>query len=393
VRRYEALRRYVESLLTFERDAQAFLQDSAFEVAAAHGQPVATTPIAGQRLGPYEIGPLLGSGGMGDVYRARDVTLGRDMAVKILPEVFTADPDRRARFEREARVLAALNHPHIGAIYGFEQRHGVHGLVLELVTGETLAERLRAGPLPVPEAVRFAQQIADALDAAHERGIVHRDLKPSNIMITPDGVVKVLDFGLAKAEAEEWTRAGEDTRDGLILGTAAYMSPEQARGRRADKRTDIWAFGCVLWAMLTGRAPFACDTVSDTIAAILDRQPQWEVLPPQTPPNVRRLLQRCLEKGIRRRLRDIGDAQFELEADVPTPVGSPKSRHREAAAWSAAALCLFASLIVAGYPVFREPTATRVTRFHVLPPGAGNIREVALSTDGRRLVFVSLGVR
>jgi Tol biopolymer transport system component len=388
----EVLRRDVESLLTFERDAQAFLQDSALEVAAAHVQPVAATPIVGQRLGPYEIGPLLGFGGMGDVYRARDVTLGREVAIKILPEVFTADAGRRARFEREARVLAALNHPYIGAIYGFEQRDGIHGLVLELVTGETLAERLRAGPLPVPEAVRVAQQIAEALDAAHEKGIVHRDLKPSNIMITPEGVVKVLDFGLARAETPESIDAGrDDTRDGLILGTAAYMSPEQARGRRADKRTDVWAFGCVLWAMLTGRAPFAGDTVSDTIAAILERQPPWDALPADTPSNVRRLLQRCLEKETKRRLRDIGDARFELEADVPPPVDPPKSRRREAAAWSAAAVCLLAALLVAGSVVFRERTPTRVPRFHVLPPGDGNIREVALSADGRRLVFVSLG--
>jgi Tol biopolymer transport system component len=387
----EALRRDVESLLSFEREAQAFMLDSALAAAAAHVQPVAPTPIVGQRLGPYEIGPLLGFGGMADVYQARDMTLGRDVAIKILPEVFTADADRRARFEREARVLAALNHPYIGAIYGFEQRDGVHGLVLELVRGDTLAERLRAGPLPVTEAVRFAQQIAEALDAAHEKGIVHRDLKPSNIMITPDGVVKVLDFGLARAETSESIVASDDdTRDGLILGTAAYMSPEQARGRRADKRTDIWAFGCVLWAMLTGRAPFAGATVSDTIAAILERQPPWDALPAYTPPNVQRVLQRCLEKDVKRRLRDIGDAQFELEPEVPTPVGSPKSRRREAAAWSAAAVCLFAAL-VANSALFRGATPTRVTRFHVLPPGEGNIREVALSADGRRLVFVSLG--
>ena len=197
----EPLRHDVESLLAFELDAQAFMQASAFEIAALQIQSAAGPPLPGQRLGPYEIGPLIGSGGMGDVYRARDTRLERDVAIKVLPDVFTADANRRARFEREARLLAALNHPHIAAIYGFEQRDGIHGLVLELVEGQTLAERLSAGPLPVREALTIAQQIADALDAAHEKGIVHRDLKPSNIKITPDRIVKVLDFGLAKARS------------------------------------------------------------------------------------------------------------------------------------------------------------------------------------------------
>ena len=261
----EPLRRDVESLLAFESDAQAFMQLPALEIAPTLVESETTT-LVGQRLGPYEIGSLVGAGGMGDVYRARDTTLGRDVAIKVLPEVFTADADRRARFEREARLLAALNHPNIGAIYGFEPRDpstssghaGVRALVLELVEGQTLAERLRAGALPIREAITVARQIAEALDAAHEKGIIHRDLKPSNIMMTPDGVVKVLDFGLAKAGIEESTRDltlapadTDDTSDGHILGTTAYVSPEQARGRRADKRTDIWAFGCVLWAMLT----------------------------------------------------------------------------------------------------------------------------------------------
>ena len=367
-------------------DAQAFMQSPAFEVAPTLVESETATPLVGQRLGPYEIGALLGAGGMGDVYRARDTTLGRDVAIKILPEVLVADANRRARFEREARLLAALNHPHIGAIYGFEQRDpstssgqaGVRALVLELVEGQTLAERLRAGPLPIREAITIARQIAEALDAAHEKGIVHRDLKPSNIMMTPDGVVKVLDFGLAKAGIAESTRDvtlapadTDDTRDGQILGTAAYMSPEQARGRRADKRTDIWAFGCVLWAMLTARAPFAGDTVSDTIAAILDREPAWDTLPPEIPADVRRLLQRCLEKDPKRRLRDIGDAQLELDDDAAAQVSLSKPRWRRFAALSAAAGCVLGALAVAAYAISRAPAYPGVARFHVLPPGEG----------------------
>jgi Tol biopolymer transport system component len=388
----ESLRRDVESLLTFETDAQAFMQASALEIAPAVIHSALSTPLVGQRLGPYDIGALLGAGGMGDVYRARDTMLGREVAIKILPDAFMADADRRARFEREARLLAALNHPHIGAIYGFEQRDGLHALVLELIEGDTLAARLGAGPLPPREAMTIARQIADALDAAHEKGIVHRDLKPSNIMITPDGVVKVLDFGLAKADVEDPTAAvTDDTRDGLILGTAAYMSPEQARGKRADKRTDIWAFGCVVWVMLTGRAAFAGDTVSDTIAAILDREPPWNALPVETPAHVRRFLRRCLEKDPKRRLRDVGDAPFELEDDAPVRVSSSRSALRKIAAWSAAAVCMLGALAVAGYAILSAPAPRGVARFHVLPPAEAPIRDVALSADGRRLAFVSFG--
>jgi len=251
---------------------------------------------------------------MGEVYRARDSTLGRDVAIKILPRAFTNDPERLARFEREARMLAAFNHPHIGAIYGVEEGDGLRALVLELVDGQTLAERILPGRVALPEALTIARQIADALDAAHEKGVIHRDLKPANVKITSAGVVKVLDFGLAKAAAGDGS--GPDmsqsptltiggTREGVILGTAAYMSPEQARGKPVDKRTDIWAFGCVLYEMLTGRATFAGDTVSDTIAAILEREPDWRALPADTPPSVRRLLQRCLDKDRTRRLHGI----------------------------------------------------------------------------------------
>ena len=290
---------------------------------------------SGVRLGSYEIVAPLGQGGMGEVYRARDMKLGREVAIKVLSSAFTSDPERLARFEREARVLAALNHPHIGAIYGVEEAPlsagaaptVVPALVLELVEGPTLADRLMPGRLPVREALTIARQIADALASAHEKGIVHRDLKPANVKITPAGVVKVLDFGIAKAAAGEAggvAQAGataEDaltitmggTREGIILGTAAYMSPEQARGRPVDKRTDIWAFGCVLYEMLTGKTTFAGDTVTDLLAAILERKPNWQHLPAGTPASVRRLLQRCLEKDESKRLRDIGDAVIELD--------------------------------------------------------------------------------
>src|SRR6266446_5913268 len=277
---------------------------------------------SGTKLGPYEIVAPLGAGGMGEVYRARDTKLGREVALKLLPPLFTADADRVERFKREARLLASLNHPHIGAIYGFEDADNVPALVLELVEGDTLYDRVRRGPLPLPEALAVARQIAEALDAAHRAAIIHRDLKPSNIKITPDGVVKVLDFGLAKALAAEGsssdlsksaTMTAGATIMGAVLGTAAYMSPEQARGQAVDKRTDIWAFGCVLYEMLTGHVTFPGETVSDTIAAILGRAPDWAALPATTLPMVARLLKRSLEKDPKRRLRDIADARAELD--------------------------------------------------------------------------------
>ena len=305
----------------------------------------------GSHVGAYEIVALLGAGGMGEVYRARDARLGRDVAIKILPEVFLTDPDRRARLDREARVLASLNHPHIGAIYGVEETGGFLALVLELVEGQTLAERLTPGTglrgqasglghssagLPLTEALSFAREIADALDAAHEKGIIHRDLKPANIKITPDGIVKVLDFGLATYQSgapglDDAIEPGRsqvatmigNTSQGMILGTAGYMSPEQARGKPVDKRTDIWAFGCVLYEMLTGRTPFVGETGSDMVAAILEREPDWTSLPPATPVMVRRLLERCLAKDPKLRLRDIGDARLELDEALVSPDAGP----------------------------------------------------------------------
>jgi len=276
---------------------------------------------AGARLGPYEVIAQIGKGGMGEVYRARDTKLGRHVAIKVLPDTFAHDPERLARFEREARTLASLNHPNIAAIYGLEEAEDVRALVLELVDGETLADRLRRGPIPLTEALTIAQQIAAALETAHEQSIIHRDLKPANIKVTPAGSVKVLDFGLAKAmsggtsnvdPADAPTASIAGTRDGVILGTAAYMSPEQARGQAVDKRTDVWAFGCVLYEMLTGRFAFPGGTFSDTIVSILERDADWTVLPATTPATVRQLLVRCLDKNYRDRMRDIGDARIEL---------------------------------------------------------------------------------
>src|SRR5271170_4979949 len=266
---------------------------------------------AGTRLGPYEILAPIGAGGMGEVYRARDTKLDRDVAIKVLPPSFAQDPERLARFEREAKVLASLNHPNIAQIYGLEDL----ALVMELVEGQTLQ-----GPLPLDTALNYGRQIADALEAAHDKNIIHRDLKPANIMITSAGVVKVLDFGLAAVAqssdpsnpVNSPTLTISPTRAGMILGTAAYMSPEQARGKAVDKRADIWAFGVVLFEMLTGQPLFEGETVSDTLAQVLTKEPNWE----QVPAKVRRLLEACLQKDPKKRLRDIGDA-WELLEDAP----------------------------------------------------------------------------
>ncbi len=279
---------------------------------------------AGTRLGPFEILSAIGAGGMGEVYRARDTRLKREVAIKVLPEAFAQDPDRLARFQREAELLATLNHPNIAHIYGFEESDDVKAFVLELVDGPTIADRMAQGAVPLDQALPIARQIAEALEAAHEQGVIHRDLKPANIKLRPDGTVKVLDFGLAKAIERESSMSADITasptistpamtRVGAILGTAAYMSPEQARGKRVDKRTDIWAFGCVLYEMLTGRSVFAGETISDTIAQILEHEPDWQALSPSTPAKLRDLLRRCLQKDQQRRLHDIADARIELE--------------------------------------------------------------------------------
>jgi serine/threonine protein kinase len=383
---------------------------------------------AGTRLGPYEILEPIGAGGMGEVYRARDSRLGRDVAIKILPRAFSADPERRARFEREARVLAALNHPHIAAIHGFEEADGAGALVLELVEGPTLADRLSRGALPPADAIAVARQIAAALEAAHEKGIIHRDLKPANIKLTAgDGVVKLLDFGLAKAlepgiaaaPSQSPTLTSDGTRVGVILGTAAYMSPEQARGQTLDKRTDIWSFGCVLYEMLAGRRAFPGQTISETVAAIIGDQPEWTALPPALPGRVSWLLRRCLEKDSKRRLHDIADARVELddalaEAASPTRSGAlgdmarqgiasdpttKKPNRRERIAWIAAAISLLG--LVAALAFGRlgapDPDSTDRRTYDVsilLPAGlraslTNPAGRFALSPDGRRLAVAA----
>ena len=367
--------------------------------------PASPRLTAGDRLGNYTVIAPLGAGGMGEVYRAHDARLGRDVAIKILPHAFTTDPERLARFDREARVLAALNHPHIGGIHGIEEAGGAPALVLELVEGLTLADRITAGRVLLEEALTIGRQIADALSAAHDKGIIHRDLKPTNVKVTPSGVVKVLDFGLAKTDGEGATPelahsptiTLDQTRDGIILGTAAYMSPEQARGKSVDKRSDIWAFGCVLYEMLTGHKAFDRETVSDTITAILEHEPNWRLLPAATPTTVRRLLQRCLEKDVSRRLRDIGDACLELD-DAIGRFGSrslPRrlfdfSRER----WSAAVGGVVAASIalIAGWfwptwalrpapPAVLHPTFTQITS------QSGLEWFPSLSPDGKWVVY------
>jgi eukaryotic-like serine/threonine-protein kinase len=292
---------------------------------------------AGSRLGPYEILSALGAGGMGEVYRARDTKLGRDVALKVLPEAFATDSERLARFKREAQVLASLDHPNIGAIYGFEESDDMHALVLQLVEGPTLADRITQGPIPLDDALPIAGQIAEALEAAHEKGVIHRDLKPANIKLTPDGQVKVLDFGLAKlldsdAVASSQARGFSPgltnsptittpamTMAGVILGTAAYMSPEQAKGRPADKRSDIWAFGCVLYEMLTGKRAFEGEDVSDTLAAVLRGEVDWSLLPASTPAGIGTLLRRSLRKDRTHRLGDAGTARIEIAEALAVP--------------------------------------------------------------------------
>jgi tetratricopeptide (TPR) repeat protein len=313
---------------------------------------------------------------MGDVYRAADDKLGRDVAIKVLPPSFTSDADRLARFEREARALAALNHPSVAAIYGYEETDGIRGLILELVEGSTLAERIAAAPMAVKEALAIAEQIADALEAAHAKGIVHRDLKPANIKLTPEGRVKVLDFGLAKTfdddaafgdASEAATTLGGPTHAGVILGTTAYMSPEQARGSPVDKRTDIWAFGCVLYEMLTGRMAFAAPTLPDVLAGILERDPDWNALPEKTPPRIRQLLRRCLEKDQRQRLRDVGDARLELhetltEVGTRTPTApAPSQRSWKVVVFGSVAVIVVAAGLWAGAGRFTRPGSRDAT--------------------------------
>ncbi|HEV2422489.1 MAG TPA: LpqB family beta-propeller domain-containing protein [Candidatus Acidoferrales bacterium] len=359
----------------------------------------------GTRIGPYEINTPLGAGGMGEVYRARDTKLGREVALKVLPEGFARDAERVARLRREAQTLASLNHPNIAAIYGFEDSGATHALVMELVEGPTLAERIKQGAIPLDEALQIAKQIAEGVEYAHERGIVHRDLKPGNIKITNSDAVKILDFGLAKAvEGEPGsvdissspTISRMATQAGVILGTAAYMSPEQAKGKAVDRRTDIWAFGCVLYEMLTGKMLFSGETVTDTLAAILKSEPDWTQLPSATPAHIRVLLRRCLQKDPRQRLRDIGDARVSLEEVL---AGSPESYSSEGVAfplvrrsvpWAVAGLIVGG--LIAGLAVWKfAPGFGPRTHMHfrAVTNFSGVQAQPAFSPDGHSVAFVS----
>jgi serine/threonine protein kinase len=392
-------------------------------------------PSAGTRIGPYEVTALVGQGGMGEVYRATDTRLKRTVAIKVLPPSVAADPDRLARFQREAEVLASLNHPNIAAIYGLEEGpaeaghgpahsgHAVRALVMELVEGPTLADRLagakfkvesaksgRVTGLPVDEALAIATQIAEALEAAHEQGIIHRDLKPANIKVRPDGTVKVLDFGLAKLAAPaEGGRTAQDltptitspalmTGAGMILGTAAYMSPEQARGKAVDRRADIWAFGCVLFEMLTGARPFGGEDVPETLAAVLRADPDWSLLPASTPPGIRRLLRLCLDRDPRKRLQSAADARIRLTeeplvAPAPSSLSSaaPSAPRRHERVWQAVAVACALVAVGLGVYVLRPPVVAEPPeqRTEIVTPPTPDPNSFAISSDGRQIVFVA----
>ena len=362
----------------------------------------------GTRLGPYEIQSALGAGGMGEVYRARDTRLKRDVALKILPESFASDPDRLARFQREAEVLASLNHPNIAAIYGVEEADSTRALVMELVEGETLADRIGRGAIPLDEALPIAKQIAEALEAAHEQGIIHRDLKPANIKVRPDAAVKVLDFGLAKLTELPATSTTDPspltmsptvtspammTGVGVLLGTAAYMSPEQARGKPVDKRSDIWAFGCVLYEMLSGSRAFAGSDATETIAAIIRSEPEWSRLPADTPRDIRRVLRRCLNKDPTRRLADMRDASLDIEEARATAseATNPRGHGRERLAWLAA--CLVTAVATWTATTWRASQSSAVPppqmRVEITTPPTNDLVSIALSPDGEKLAFVA----
>jgi predicted Ser/Thr protein kinase len=409
----EELRREVESLLAFDPSSAALLEEPMREAAAMlasqqgqsqHQAGSGRGAMTGSSFGNYRLEEQIGKGGMGVVYRAVDAKLGRSVAIKVLPEECAKDPARRARFEREARLLAALEHRNIGRIYGFETAGDHCFLVLELIPGATLASRLAKDPPDISEALDICRQIAEALEAAHEKGIVHRDLKPANVKITPDGEVKVLDFGLAKAlqpdssgNVDELpTTTLDSTETGVVMGTAAYMSPEQARGQAVDKRTDIWAFGCVFYELLARRRVFLGDTTSDLLAAILKQEPDWGALPPRVPPNIVTLLKRCLQSDRRRRLRDIGDARFELEEALAAPPARAGTAQRKSS-WAvvvAAAMIVGAALTGIGWALLRPSTPMPgVTRF-AMPLGRDEIiapvgSSVQLSPDGAHLAWAA----
>jgi len=360
---------------------------------------------AGQILAHYRLIEKIGEGGMGVVWKALDPTLDREVAIKFLPEGFARDPDRLARFEREAKLLASLNHPFIATVYGLHEHDGIRFIAMEFVPGETLADRLERGALPLDDGLELARQIADALEAAHEHGVIHRDLKPANIRVTADGIAKVLDFGLAKSMAEPAaadatsapTATSGGTAAGVILGTAPYMSPEQARGKPLDRRTDIWSFGCVLYEMLGGKRCFGGETISDTLAQILEREPDWKVVPAGTPTVIRGLLQRCLQKDPRRRLRDVGEARIAIEERLADPAPAAKTMPRRSrsgtVAWTVAVLMTICAAVLGWMALRPTPSPPRTpTRLVVSLPqnqhlAIADAMSLAISPDGSRVVY------
>jgi serine/threonine protein kinase len=395
-----ALRDEVESLLAAHADAGSFADGAAIDVLGSGDSFMANGAVpamtAGGELGPYRVLGPLDAGGMGEVYRALDTRLHREVALKLLPAALSGDPDRVARLRREGQLLAALNHPHIATIHGLEISGSLHGIVMELVEGPTLADRLAAGPLGIDAALEIARQIAEALEAAHEKGVIHCDLKPANIKFTAAGTVKVLDFGLAKALTTDVGTAGAvgeaASRDGVVTGTPGYMSPEQARGERVDARSDVWAFGCVVYEMLTARPAFAQAATAETI---LERGPDWQRLPPNVPLGIRRMLRRCVERDPRRRLHHIADARVEIEdagndaesRDLAVATGASRRRARVLGASAAAlALALAATL---GAWLLRRPAEPELRVAEIGTPRTSDLSSFALSPDGRRLAFVA----
>ncbi len=399
----EALRSEIESLLRFGDEADTFIEQPAAAMMSAvvpgAAESLPDAGLIGQHIGDYRVMSRLGSGGMGEVYRAHDSRLGRDVAIKVLPTNLSRDPERLWRLQREARLLASLNHPNIGAIYGLEGAAAGPALILELVEGPTLADVIaRAGRgMKIEDALPIARQIADALEAAHEKGVVHRDLKPGNVKLARDGTVKVLDFGIAKALADDVAPqhsddgpvTGSATRHGVVVGTPSYMSPEQARGDAVDKRSDIWAFGCVLFEMLTGRPTFEGTTTSETLAAVLEREPDWRSLPDSTPAGIRRLLARCLERSLRRRLRDIGDARLELEELNSPPDVEPRTNERRVVPWMLAAAG--ASILVASVFLWMRPREIPPRVEFALDAPIGHVlaNVPVPSPDGRRILLLA----
>ena len=367
----------------------------------------------GTTLGVYEVLAAIGAGGMGEVYKARDTKLDRDVALKILPDAFVNDPERLARFQREAKVLASLNHPNIAAIYGLEESGDSPALVLEYVPGPTLQDRIAKGPIPLDEALPIARQIAEALEAAHEQGIIHRDLKPANVKVKDDGTVKVLDFGLAKALQPElsdldaansptMTMTAAATKMGVIMGTAAYMSPEQARGKTVDKRADIWAFGVVLFEMLTGRQAFGGTDISETLAAVLKTDLDLDGLPADTPRALRRALSRCIQKDRSHRSRDIGDVRLDLDEALAAPIEETVTTAplAQPALWQRPVPLALTALLLVGVSVLiawnlRTPPPRLVTRFSMVLPAGQQLttpqgrQTVALSPDGTRVAYIT----